>query len=127
MIGDDGDYDPLADNPVDKEPEAGDAPNASNKRGVKNAERLQKEKVKRLDNVTRQLLALEDGREYLSWLVFDICGLLRPVGNGSYDSNAAYYRAGQIDIGQAFLKHMLALNPAGVAEMIVKHSGEVKK
>lgn len=55
------------------------------------------------------LLATEEGREFLGWFMFDVCGLMAPTANAAFDGNALFFREGARNAALTVQNEMLRL------------------
>lgn len=106
----------MADRPSDTElsdltPEeqaaAADPHNAAEPIAIRRKKQVADDTDRMLREVMGALLNTDNGRVFLRWLLFDVCGLFRTSANAAYDMNATMFREGAKEVGH--LLHKLAL------------------
>lgn len=101
-----------------------DAPyDAGNRRHVREKEKKQKLRQRERDDVIEALLQMGNGRAWLAWLLFTVCGLNNPTENGAYDSNALHYREGARAVGLALQAEALRVAKTNYLLLLQEHLG----
>ena len=101
-----------------------DAPyDAGDRRHVREKAKKQKLRQRERDDVIEALLQMGNGRAWLGWLLFTVCGLNNPTENGAYDSNALHYREGARAVGLALQEEALRVSRANYVKLLQEHLG----
>lgn len=94
-----------------------DPHNAAEPIAIRRKKQAADETERALREVMTALLAVPNGRLFLRWLLFDVCGVFRTSVNAAFDTNATIFREGAKEVG--FLLHKLALRSDAKQYMVV--------
>ena len=96
---------------------AADPHNAAEPIAIRRKKQAADDTEKALREVMKALLSVPDGRVFLRWMLFDVCGVFRTSVNAAFDTNATIFREGAKEVG--FLLHKLALRSDAKQYMVV--------
>lgn len=118
--------DPAVDDRTPEEIEAdADPNNTANSIAVKTKTKTAKQREKDRAAVIGALLEQPAGREFLGWLLFDVCGLYSIAQNAAFDTNALHYREGGRVVGLMLHKLALQENPNQYMELLRSRSEHI--
>lgn len=118
------DYDPLQAQDDELEPPeltSDTPPNAADRRNVRRDEKRDKDRRARLEHAMRQLLVIEEGRELLTWLIVEKCGLLRPIAMYGKDDETLQFFAGAQAVGQEVMNLAIKANQPNFIIALTEH------
>jgi len=97
-----------------------DPDNAANDYAVAEKRRKKKDTEKKEANGIKYILANEDARRWLAYLLFDTCAMLRPAQNAAYDSNALHWREGARQVALTIQEQCLAADPTAYMKLLAE-------
>lgn len=115
----------------EEQPEIGDFPaqegvyNAGRPDEIKRKAVVKKQKERQLSTAWEALLATQDGRAWLAWLLFDVCAVHRTVVNQAFDTSAMLYREGVAEVGRAVEREALKYNRDQYMVLMKEHMPEI--
>lgn len=93
--------------------------NSADRRQVRKAAQDQERREKQLEDITRQLLSVPDGRTWLAWVLFEVCGLRADAG--PLPSEVVQYRKGAADVGVTLQNRAMAASKANFIKLLEEH------
>jgi hypothetical protein len=95
-----------------------DPNNAANEYAIAEKRRKKKDADSKEANGIKYILANEDARRWLAYLLVDTCSLFQPIQNQAHDSNALHWREGARQVGLSIHEQCLAADPAGYMKLL---------
>lgn len=74
---------------------------------VRDATRRKRDIQRQRGDVLRQLVSTEAGREFVAYILHEVCGLYRPTANAAFDANSLYYREGARAVGLVLMEMLV--------------------
>jgi len=110
---------------IDKPQEVLDAErnpdNAGNEIAIAAKRRNKKQQDEERNEGLKIMLSSKAGREYLAYILFDVCGLMGPSASKAFDDNSLHYREGAKEVARIVQKDALQVNRAAYMVLLDEH------
>ena len=105
----------------DAPPEPGEARSTDDPGQLAEAERQQEREAARRREVLQAMLSTPAGREFLAFLLFELCGLTQSTVVTSADTSFGFFRAGQRDIALKLQTMLRDADKTGYVALLTEH------